>query len=212
MRWRTYLSMVASLALTVGVGCVGPQIVIERGEDLRLPPEWRTWDWSREVRSVINAPPDQAEVLHPQVVALVKRVLKERGFQRRHRRPDLLVHYRLEIIRERVITQETRPLQSISAGIAGSYHVSPMRVRESTFERTRLWLGVMSAHDPSVAWVGRFELRARDRFEPYLGQAVAQLLERLPKAAPPDPPLIPPYQPAQGTRMLAEHVGNPPER
>ena len=116
--------------------------------------------------------------------------MRERGFRRSARDPDLLVAYRLHVVREVFVSFEPSAEQSLwGLSLKGSVHVQPNERRERIYDRGRLRLEVMTADDARVVWAGSFAQRARGHFEAQLEQAVSQVLARFPKASdsPPRP-------------------------
>ncbi len=142
----------------------------------------RTWDWlPHEAITVHALPPDQHE-LDTLLTRLVEGELIARGFERSEGAADFLVASYLRVQRELMtvsVTPATQFLYSLHS--SPSYAIQATTQEVHAYERAYLAIVVAEGREQRLIWRGEFEGRFRGSFAPHLGDAVSNLLDRIPK-------------------------------
>ena len=190
------------LLLVAAAFCVGCASTTNIRVDQRevLSP-LRTWNWLPTNASPelgVNAPHRNAPVLHNRLERLIAQELGALGFERVDR-ADFFVVFQLVLVPRRVTVYEPRaPYLLSSMTSSASYWIEGSNAKILVFEEFRLVIGLFSKPG-QIFWRGVLERQVEEGENLSLGEAVAELLERLPP---------PTYNPPAG---LDREIDPPPE-
>jgi hypothetical protein len=123
--------------------------------------------------------------LEPAIERQVEIGLSDRGFQRSPNDPDLLVYFHLGV-REQLVKQNvTGAVQHLpSLHYAPSYDVQVTRTEFIRYEIAELVIVMIDSRERQLVWRGQLNERYPDAFTPHLGEAVSQILARVPSPRP----------------------------
>jgi len=180
---RITIYLIVAFGLTsFASGCRTPTLQIEAPGDAS---RYRTWDFVHPVRDAIHAPVLVGVDLEPLVAKQVEIGLADRGFQHTANDPDLLVHFQLAVRGRLVKENVTGAIQHLpSLHYSPSFDVQATRTEFRRYEFAELLILMLDRRERALVWRGRLEERYRDAFAPHLGEAVSQLLARVPPPRP----------------------------
>jgi hypothetical protein len=170
------------LPLLLAVACAtSVHVGLGEGEDLsRL----RSWNWlppgaSPEIG--VDARDRNAGSLHTQLGRLVEHKLRAQGFPRSEG-PDFFVGYHLVLEPRKVVVKTPRaPYLLLSMTSAPSYWIEGFDEEVQAYEDFRLVIGLF-AEPGRLLWRGVLERKIQAGGDLPLEAAVAELLDRLPRA------------------------------
>lgn len=194
---RITVHLLVAFGLTaIASGCRTPTLKIETPGDAS---RYRTWDFAHPVRDVNHAPVLVGVDLEPLVAKQIEIGLADRGFLRASNDPDLLVHFQLVVRGQLVKENVTGAIQHLpSLHHSPSYDVQATQIEFRRYEFAELLVLMLDRREHSVVWRGTLGDRYRDEFAPHLGEAVAQLLAR-----------VPPPRPSANARSVIVKAGAP---
>jgi hypothetical protein len=188
---RGTFHLVAILLMALGAGCASTvDVMVDEREDLS---RYRTWDWSPRGRAKIDAPGGDAPSLDMRLMRLIERKLLENGFRHARDRSDFFVSYRLALRRRAVVVSQPRAAHQLSSHHdSGSFVIEGSERVTRVYERIHLSFHVTEAGGRTL-WQAQLTQQEEEIFAMDLDEAVALLLERLPRHRPgPDPREPPP--------------------
>jgi len=180
---RITVRLLVAFGLTsFALGCRTAILQIEAPGDAS---RYRTWNFTHPVRDVNHAPVLVGVDLEPLVAKQVEIGLADRGFLRTANDPDLLVHFQL-VVREQLVKENvTGAIQHLpSLHHSPSYDVQATQIEFRHYEFAELLVLMLDRRERTLVWRGTLEERYRDEFAPHLGEAVSQLLARVPPPRP----------------------------
>lgn len=184
---RLTLRITVSLLVAFGLiafasGCRTLSLEIEKPGDVS---RYRTWDFVYRVRDVIHPPWLVGSDLEAAVAMQVVIGLSDRGFLRTTSNPDMLVYFQL-VVREQLVAENvTGAIQHLpSLHYAPSYDVQTTRTELKRYEIAELLVLMIDRKERRLVWRGRLNERYLGEFAPRLGEAVSELLARVPPPRP----------------------------
>ena len=174
--------VVAFALISFASGCRTLSLQIDEPGDVS---DYRTWNFVHSVRDVIHAPLLVGIDLESVVAKQVEIGLTDRGFQRTPNDPDLLVYFQL-VVQEQLVQQNvTSAIQHLpSLHYSPSYDVQTTQTELKRYEIVDLLVLMIDSRERRLVWRGRLNERYLDAFTPHLGEAVSQLLARVPSPRP----------------------------
>ncbi len=174
--------LVAFALISFASGCRTLSLQIDKPGDVS---RYRTWNFVDPVRDVIHAPMLVGIDLEPAVAKQVEIGLSDRGFQRTSNDPDLLVYFQLVVRAQLVKWNVTGAIQHLpSLHYSPSYDLQTTRTELKRYEIVDLLVLMIDSRERRLVWRGRLNERYLDAFTPHLGEAVSQLLARVPSPRP----------------------------
>jgi hypothetical protein len=163
-------------------GCRTPTLQIEAPGDVS---RYRSWDFVDPVRDATRAPLLLGIDLESAVAKQLEAGLFDRGFRRAANDPDLLVYFQLVVREEQVEEYVTGAVQHVASfHHSPSYDVQATRTEVTRYEIANLLVLMLDPSERRLVWRGSLDGRYRDAFTPHLGEAVGQLLARIPSPRP----------------------------
>jgi hypothetical protein len=171
-------------SLTTACATMGTGSYAQPGVDLNA---YRTYDWAAADALPTGDPRlDRNAIFIDQFEGAVEKGLALRGLQRvsAEETPDLLVHYHATVT-QRVFVNEDPPR-------VDACRFDDCRPRVEAYEAGTLVIDIVDARTKRLVWRGWAEddlagaLANQERFEQFIDDAVAGMLQRLPR------PLVPP--------------------
>ncbi len=174
--------LVAFGSISFASGCRTLSLQIEKPGDVS---RYRTWNFVQPMRDVIHAPLLVGIDLESVVAKQVEIGLSDRGFQRTPNDPDLLVYFQL-VVREQLVQQNvTSAIQHLaSLHYSPSYDVQTTKTEIRRYEIAELLVLMIDSRERRLVWRGRLNERYLNAFTPHLGEAVSQILARVPSPRP----------------------------
>jgi len=181
MRWS-----VARLLPVLFVACSAAPTV----ERSQLWGEYATWDWLGDGLALLRS--QDAEIDRRSVQAelgrAVEHELAQLGFTRDRRRPDLRIGLVLDVQSQEVEVFETGAEHTVhSMNHSPNWAVQVTASRTTRVDHARLSLFAIDTERRQVVWRGVLQDRLRGGISPYVGPALARLMDAFPVAGAPAP-------------------------
>jgi hypothetical protein len=171
-------------SLTTACATMGVGAYVQRGVDLNA---YRTYDWEPADALPTGDPRlDRNAIFIDHFEGAIEKGLASRGLKRvlAGKTPELLVHYHATVIQRVFVNGNARGGEDC--------RFDDCRPRVDVYEAGTLLIDIVDARTKRLVWRGWAEddlagaLANQDRFEQFIDDAVAGMLQRLPR------PLVPP--------------------
>lgn len=173
-------AIVTIVLLATASGCRAPVLQIEQPGDAA---RFRTWDFVKPRRGEVYAPALVDVNLERSVARHVGHGLSARGFERSGRAPDLLVYFQLGIRVQTVVENVAGGVEYLSSHHSSpSFEVQSTQTEERHYENAELVVLLIDPNERRLVWRGNFSQRYREAFRPHLGEAVGELLAKVPRS------------------------------